>query len=412
MLTKDTKLRFWCQKVLPLVYDDSLSYYELLNKVVLHLNQHTEDINALIDFYDTFAEDVEDIIRQMMEDGDFNEIVADTLGSIVAEEYDPTKSYIIFDYCIFESKLYRANSSTTGVFDPEKWDERTVGYDLTTIQNYIYSLNAGNVTYDENTTYESGTVGNKIKNLNANEVQYNSSATYNDGTVGKELSNLNNAIIRYNARAIVDPANLTDSWLLSANSGEYEINGTSTTGSFIEGVDTTYGVMKVVFTPDFTGSNSIYGYIEYVSTSSNIYVRSFRRDPSAIVWRTNLKRISNYDTTIITSDFFLNNPTNNPDSINEDRCAITVRNGHISGSLVLKCDKELALNNLPIGYVPSQYTPLVSAYYPAFIQPTEWGMASEQALTAYVNTSRQIILNWGITPAIGKRLAIVLNYDY
>ena len=30
--------RFWCQKVLPLVYDDSLSYYELLNKVVKYLN--------------------------------------------------------------------------------------------------------------------------------------------------------------------------------------------------------------------------------------------------------------------------------------------------------------------------------------------------------------------------------------
>ena len=26
--------RFWCQKVLPLVYDDSLSYYEILCKVV------------------------------------------------------------------------------------------------------------------------------------------------------------------------------------------------------------------------------------------------------------------------------------------------------------------------------------------------------------------------------------------
>lgn len=166
MLTKDTKLRFWCQKVLPLVYDDSLSYYELLNKVVLHLNQNTENINQLIDFYNTFAEDVEDIIRQMMEDGDFNEIVADTLGSIIAEEYDPTKSYIIFDYCIFESKLYRANGSTTGIFDPEKWDEKTVGYDLTTIQNYIYSLDAGNVAYDSSETYDDDTVGKVIKNLN------------------------------------------------------------------------------------------------------------------------------------------------------------------------------------------------------------------------------------------------------
>lgn len=30
--------KFWCQKVLPLVYDDSLSYYEILCKVVTYIN--------------------------------------------------------------------------------------------------------------------------------------------------------------------------------------------------------------------------------------------------------------------------------------------------------------------------------------------------------------------------------------
>lgn len=39
--------RFWCQKVLPLVYDDSLSYYELLNKVVNYLNMAMEDVTTL-----------------------------------------------------------------------------------------------------------------------------------------------------------------------------------------------------------------------------------------------------------------------------------------------------------------------------------------------------------------------------
>ena len=39
--------RFWCQKVLPLVYDDSLSYYELLCKVVDYLNKAMEDVDLL-----------------------------------------------------------------------------------------------------------------------------------------------------------------------------------------------------------------------------------------------------------------------------------------------------------------------------------------------------------------------------
>ena len=41
--------RFWCQKVLPLVYDDSLSYYELLCKVVDYLNKTMEDVDTLND---------------------------------------------------------------------------------------------------------------------------------------------------------------------------------------------------------------------------------------------------------------------------------------------------------------------------------------------------------------------------
>lgn len=39
--------RYWCQKVLPLVYDDSLSYYELLCKLVDYLNKAMEDVETL-----------------------------------------------------------------------------------------------------------------------------------------------------------------------------------------------------------------------------------------------------------------------------------------------------------------------------------------------------------------------------
>lgn len=39
--------RYWCQKVLPAVYDDSLSYYELLCKVVDYLNKTMEDVETL-----------------------------------------------------------------------------------------------------------------------------------------------------------------------------------------------------------------------------------------------------------------------------------------------------------------------------------------------------------------------------
>ena len=46
------KLRFWCQKVLPLSYDNSLSYYEFLCKVVTYLNHVIEDINSVPEYID------------------------------------------------------------------------------------------------------------------------------------------------------------------------------------------------------------------------------------------------------------------------------------------------------------------------------------------------------------------------
>lgn len=38
--------RFWCYKVLPLVYDDSLSYYEILCKVVKYINEMLEELET------------------------------------------------------------------------------------------------------------------------------------------------------------------------------------------------------------------------------------------------------------------------------------------------------------------------------------------------------------------------------
>jgi len=48
-MAKVNNFRFWCQKVLPLVYDDSLSYYELLCKVVEYLNNVIQAVNENTD---------------------------------------------------------------------------------------------------------------------------------------------------------------------------------------------------------------------------------------------------------------------------------------------------------------------------------------------------------------------------
>lgn len=49
--------RFWCQKVLPLVYDDSLSYMELLCKIVTYLNNVINDVNQIPEYIQSLLTD-------------------------------------------------------------------------------------------------------------------------------------------------------------------------------------------------------------------------------------------------------------------------------------------------------------------------------------------------------------------
>ena len=59
MANNDLKsFRMWCQKVLPLVYDDSLSYYEVLCKVVTYLNNVIEGTNGVIDDVEELRNDL------------------------------------------------------------------------------------------------------------------------------------------------------------------------------------------------------------------------------------------------------------------------------------------------------------------------------------------------------------------
>ena len=65
-MTGDFKyFRFWCQKVLPLVYDDSLSYYEILCKIVDYINNiivNEKEITAEIEILKRELENVQEWI--------------------------------------------------------------------------------------------------------------------------------------------------------------------------------------------------------------------------------------------------------------------------------------------------------------------------------------------------------------
>lgn len=68
--------RFWSQKVLPLVYDDSLSYYEVLCKL-------TGKLNEVIDFVN---DRIVDVIKEQ---------IGSYVASILYRESDET---IVFNF--------------------------------------------------------------------------------------------------------------------------------------------------------------------------------------------------------------------------------------------------------------------------------------------------------------------------
>ena len=55
--------KFWCQRVLPAVYDSSLSYYELLCKVVEYLNKTMQNVNSINENGQSMQAEIEELQR-------------------------------------------------------------------------------------------------------------------------------------------------------------------------------------------------------------------------------------------------------------------------------------------------------------------------------------------------------------
>lgn len=73
---------FWLQKTQPLVYDDALSYYEVLCRISAMLNQLTKQVNDLTDAQKKFIEDATKLLNQII--SEWNSIV-DQWNNIVTE---------------------------------------------------------------------------------------------------------------------------------------------------------------------------------------------------------------------------------------------------------------------------------------------------------------------------------------
>lgn len=69
------KIFFWCQKILPLVYDNSLSYYEVLCKLQKKVNELVDNVNAIPEYID-------DKVKEAFDDEHMRELISEVFRTI------------------------------------------------------------------------------------------------------------------------------------------------------------------------------------------------------------------------------------------------------------------------------------------------------------------------------------------
>lgn len=129
------KFRFWCQKVLPLVYDDSLSYYEVLCKVIQYLNKIIEDVNSIPEYIDA-------VIMEHLSDEHLRELILEVMATIenaISANNEGSNTNSSTDYNI--GRLVWVNGVLYKVIrDIDTGDTFVVGSNIavTTVEDLIY----------------------------------------------------------------------------------------------------------------------------------------------------------------------------------------------------------------------------------------------------------------------------------
>lgn len=173
--------RFWCQKILPAVYDDSLSYYELLCKVVDYLNKVMEDdiyvvtlvneneanFNTLQSYVDNYFDnlDVQNEINNkldaMAEDGSLLAVVAPYIDPIITE-YEESLNVDLTEYKADINVLLTAQDTEIENFKGSV--NTSIAGQNTEISEFKRTVNTSIGQQDNNITVMQSQISNFIQN--------------------------------------------------------------------------------------------------------------------------------------------------------------------------------------------------------------------------------------------------------
>nr|DAQ04533.1 MAG TPA: hypothetical protein [Caudoviricetes sp.] len=164
--------KFWCQTTLPAVYDESLSYYELLCKVVATLNQLISNVNIEDDninainaaykqlqnyvnnYFDNLSvqNEIDNKLDSMVEDGTLQQILAALLDEYtypvivdsVSEMTDQLRVYVLNDTGEIYTYTNGKFTSTGMIYGNTPFELRIIKMDATTAEGQ-YSKLASNL---------------------------------------------------------------------------------------------------------------------------------------------------------------------------------------------------------------------------------------------------------------------------
>lgn len=133
--------RFWCQKVLPLVYDDALSYYEIVCKVVTYINKLIDQDQEIIDQLNKFQASVNnefiDIRKEIQDNYDELKKDINIINQWITKfDFDKLEKYVFDLVEKYIATMIFVEISDNGYFVyyiPERWDDidfKTTGLDI------------------------------------------------------------------------------------------------------------------------------------------------------------------------------------------------------------------------------------------------------------------------------------------
>lgn len=150
------EFKYWVQKVMPMVYDDSLSYYELLNKVVEHLNTVTTQVNEVTTETENAltAQDADILAIENELTNLIDNTLPDNLEVVLDEWYANGKLASIINTNVFDMK---ADKKVVGI-NPETYglsEESLDNYQaIVDTLNEVKSQGGGKIIFPYGKTYK------------------------------------------------------------------------------------------------------------------------------------------------------------------------------------------------------------------------------------------------------------------